>query len=165
MSGLPSHRFEQRRLQVAAMDRPSRARRSGARASSPSGMRASVLPRRGLDRDRRRARPRRQRSRWPSPSAIRMRVALGESWMPAPVSSSRSACSSSATRKPRCASVSAAVRPPMPAPAIDDVARGRHGRARRRAQAGFGQRAASRPRRMRHRAPDRAGRASSNRGR
>src|SRR5215203_6930152 len=58
------------------------------------------------------------RSRSPSPSAIRMRVALGESWMPAPVSSSCSACSSNVTRKPDCASISAALSPPMPAPAM-----------------------------------------------
>src|SRR5262249_38206627 len=37
--------------------------------------------------------------------------------MPAPVSSRRLACSSSSTRKPDRASISAAVKPPMPAPA------------------------------------------------
>src|SRR5687768_6192469 len=57
------------------------------------------------------------RSRSSSPSAISTRVALGESWIPAPVSASASACSSSVTRKPDWARVSAAVKPPMPAPA------------------------------------------------
>jgi hypothetical protein len=47
-----------------------------------------------------------------------MRVAFGESWMPAPVSESCEACSSNVTRKPDCASISAALRPPMPAPAM-----------------------------------------------
>src|SRR5258708_8311717 len=86
------------------------------------------------------------RSRGPKPSAIRMRVAFGESWMPAPVSSSRSACSKSVTRNPLCASISAALKPPMPAPAIrtlrdDATALLRSG--------GFGQGAGFRPRRMR----------------
>jgi hypothetical protein len=50
-------------------------------------------------------------------SAISTRVALGESWMPAPVSSSCAAFSSTVVRKPARASASAAVRPAMPAPA------------------------------------------------
>src|SRR5690348_15447361 len=57
-------------------------------------------------------------SRSRRPSVFRTRVALGESWMPAPVSSSRAALSNRATRNPRAASASAAVSPPMPAPAI-----------------------------------------------
>ena len=47
---------------------------------------------------------------------IGIRMALGESWMPAPVSSSRAALSNRATRNPRVASASAAVRPTGPAP-------------------------------------------------
>src|SRR5260370_18939351 len=75
-----------------------------------------------------------------------MRVAFGGSWMPAAVSSSRSACSSSVTRNPLCASISAALNPPMPAPAIrtlrdDATALLRSG--------GFGQCARIRPRRVR----------------
>src|ERR1700722_15976561 len=61
------------------------------------------------------------RSRSSSPRSIRMRAALGESWMPAPVSSSRSACSSTTTRKPFWASANAAVSPPIPAPATITV--------------------------------------------
>src|SRR5204863_1699208 len=49
------------------------------------------------------------------------RDALGESWIPAPVSSSRSAASKSTTRKLCFASASAAVSPPMPAPATTTV--------------------------------------------
>src|SRR5208282_461394 len=56
-----------------------------------------------------------------SPRSISVRAALGESWMPAPVSSSSSACSSTMTRKPLRASASAAVSPPMPAPATMTV--------------------------------------------
>src|SRR5262249_31148231 len=48
----------------------------------------------------------------------------GGSWMPAPVSSSRSACSATITRKPLRASASAAVRPPMPPPATMTVREG-----------------------------------------
>ena len=96
-----------------------------------------------------------------------MRAALGESWMPAPVSSSRSACSSTMTRKPLRASASAAVNPPMPAPATmtmrEDV------RARAPAPAAqtrnVVQGAFRRPRGMRRAASGRSGRASSNRGR
>ena len=114
--GVCPHRFEQRRLQVAAMDDPiGRAvarlgiiaeRDAGqicpraARISTASG--ATALA----------------RSRCSRPSPIRMRVALGESWMPAPVSSSVEACSSTTARKPRCAKASAAVSPPIPAPAM-----------------------------------------------
>src|SRR5665811_2187869 len=47
------------------------------------------------------------RSRRPSP--ISTRVALGESWMPAPTSSSLAACSRTGTRKPARASASADV--------------------------------------------------------
>src|SRR3569833_1140151 len=38
--------------------------------------------------------------------------------MPAPVSDSSADCSSSVTRKPDCASISAALKPPIPAPAM-----------------------------------------------
>ena len=50
-----------------------------------------------------------------------MRAAFGESWMPAPVSWSRSACSKTTTRKPLRASASETVSPPMPAPATMTV--------------------------------------------
>src|SRR5271156_2255315 len=53
-----------------------------------------------------------------------MRVALGESWMPAPVSSSRSACSRTRTRKPLRASASETVSPPIPAPATITIREG-----------------------------------------
>src|SRR4029079_19361509 len=56
-------------------------------------------------------------SRFCRPSSTRMRLALGESCRPAPASSSRSAFSRMMTRKPRAASDSAAVSPPIPAPA------------------------------------------------
>src|SRR6266508_6539620 len=52
---------------------------------------------------------------------MRTRDALGESWMPAPISPSRVAASHTATRKPRCAIASAAVSPPIPAPATTTV--------------------------------------------
>ncbi len=57
------------------------------------------------------------RRRSPKPRSIRMRVALGPSWMPAPVSSSFSACSKTVARKPARAMAIAAVSPAMPAPA------------------------------------------------
>src|SRR5438105_11989483 len=60
-------------------------------------------------------------SRGSSPSSTRMRLALGESCRPAPVSSSLSAFSSTTARKPFLASASEAVRPPMPAPATKMV--------------------------------------------
>src|SRR5882724_645816 len=75
-----------------------------------------------------------------------MRVAFGESWMPAPVSSSRSACSKSVTRNPLCASISAALNPPMPAPAIRTL---RDDATEFLRSGGFGQGARFRPRRMR----------------
>src|ERR1700722_17068598 len=53
-----------------------------------------------------------------SPRSISTRLALGESCRPAPASSRRSARSSITTRKPDFASASAAVSPPMPAPAM-----------------------------------------------
>src|SRR5882757_3310815 len=56
-----------------------------------------------------------------NPSPTRMRLALGDSWMPAPACSSRSAFSSTTTRKPCAASVSDAVSPPIPAPATMTV--------------------------------------------
>src|SRR5215471_7809721 len=56
-----------------------------------------------------------------SPRPIRMRVALGDNWIPAPVSSSRSVCSRISARKPLRASASAAVSPPIPAPAMMTV--------------------------------------------
>src|SRR5215217_5271063 len=60
-------------------------------------------------------------SRGCRPSSTRMRLAFGESCRPAPVSSSLSAFSRTTTRKPFFASVSDAVRPPMPAPATKMV--------------------------------------------
>ena len=58
------------------------------------------------------------RSRSRKPSAISTLVALGESWMPAPASSSFGACSITVARKPARANAIAAVRPAMPAPAM-----------------------------------------------
>src|ERR1700694_304897 len=60
-------------------------------------------------------------SRGCKPNSISTRLALGESCRPAPTSSSRSAFSRTTTRKPRAASASEAVNPPMPAPAIKMV--------------------------------------------
>src|SRR5215467_14121361 len=59
------------------------------------------------------------RSLMPRPASTWL--ALGESCRPAPVSSSRSAFSSTTTRKPRAASASDAVSPPIPAPAMKMV--------------------------------------------
>src|SRR6476619_721002 len=56
-------------------------------------------------------------SRGRRPRSTRLRLALGESCRPAPASSSRSAFSRMMTRKPRAAIESAAVSPPIPAPA------------------------------------------------
>src|SRR5664279_156156 len=55
------------------------------------------------------------------PKSIRTLLALGESCSPAPTSSRRAAFSSTTTRKPRAASASAAVSPPIPAPAMKMV--------------------------------------------
>src|SRR5882757_9337727 len=66
--------------------------------------------------------------------------------MPAPVSSSRAACSISVTRKPLRASISAALNPPMPAPAIRTLRDDATGLPR---SGGFGQRASRRPRLVR----------------
>src|SRR5712671_1155568 len=82
------------------------------------------------------------RSRRPSPHSTR--VALGESWMPAPVSSSFPALSASATAKPLRASASAAVNPPIPAPATTMVRTVPTGSGRGRLEGAFG-----RPRRTR----------------
>src|ERR1041384_7084340 len=57
------------------------------------------------------------RSRGRTPSPRRTCVAFGESGMPAPASSRRIACSRITTRNPARASASAALRPPIPAPA------------------------------------------------
>src|SRR5262245_50402847 len=78
-----------------------------------------------------------------------MRVTLGESWMPAPVSSNFSACSSTHTRNPRCASANAAVSPPIPAPATMILREGAMACARRGRSDRLGQGADRRPRRMR----------------
>ena len=48
-------------------------------------------------------------------------MAFGDNWIPAPVSSNRSACSRTSARKPLRASASAAASPPMPAPAMMTV--------------------------------------------
>src|SRR6478609_2427549 len=63
-------------------------------------------------------------SRSARPRSTRSRLALGESCSPAPTSSSRSAFSSTTMRKPRLASASAAVSPPIPAPATTIVREG-----------------------------------------
>src|SRR4051812_12347929 len=86
------------------------------------------------------------RSFSPSPSAIRMRVAFGESWMPAPISESCAACSSTVTRKPERASISAAHKPPMPAPAMTTLREEATGVRPR--SGGFGQGAGLGPCRM-----------------
>src|SRR5947209_15336777 len=61
----------------------------------------------------------RNRSSRPRPASTR--VAFGESWMPAPASSTRAACSRITVRNPTRVSASAAVKPPIPAPAITMV--------------------------------------------
>src|SRR5690348_8128005 len=67
--------------------------------------------------------------------------------MPAPVSSSRSACSSTTTRKPLRASANAAVNPPIPAPAMMTLrADVRGGSARRGSHGDVVQSAFRRPR-------------------
>src|SRR6516165_3643202 len=86
------------------------------------------------------------RSRSPRPSAIKVRVALGESWMPAPVSSSRSACSSTTARNPFHASASAVVSPAIPAPAMMTMRGDGRGRAPERRSSRRGQHAFGRPR-------------------
>src|ERR1700733_9524268 len=63
-------------------------------------------------------------------SGVMARAALGDSCRPAPASSSRSAFSRTTTRKPWAASASAAVNPPIPAPAttmVREAATGRSG--------------------------------------
>src|SRR6202048_4607878 len=69
-------------------------------------------------------------SRGCRPKSISTRLALGESCRPAPTSSSRSDFSRTTTRKPFAASASAAVNPPIPAPAtkmVRDAATDRSG--------------------------------------
>src|SRR5712692_6567083 len=69
-------------------------------------------------------------SRGCNPSSTSARLALGESCRPAPASSRRSAFSRMTTRKPRRASASEAVNPPIPAPAtkmVREAATGRSG--------------------------------------
>src|SRR6201996_6186246 len=64
------------------------------------------------------------------PRSIRMLLALGDNCSPAPASSSRPAFSRTTMRKPWRASASAAVSPPIPAPAmkmVRDAATGRSG--------------------------------------
>jgi len=60
-----------------------------------------------------------------------MRLALGESWRPAPACSSRFGLFHYDDAKALAASASAAVSPPIPAPSDDDGARNRHGPVRR----------------------------------
>jgi hypothetical protein len=65
-----------------------------------------------------------------NPSATSTRLALGDNWTPAPISSRRSAFSRTTTRNPRAASASEAVNPPIPAPAtkmVRDAATARSG--------------------------------------
>jgi hypothetical protein len=54
----------------------------------------------------------------PMPSRSKTWKALGPSWMPAPISPSRDAFSSTRQGSPARASASAAARPPMPPPAM-----------------------------------------------
>src|SRR5450759_1850844 len=63
-------------------------------------------------------------SRGCKPSSISTRLALGESCRPAPTSSRRATFSRTTTRKPRAASASEAVNPPIPAPATKMVREG-----------------------------------------
>src|ERR1700761_6448235 len=60
-------------------------------------------------------------SRGCRPSPVSTRLALGDNCRPAPASSSRSAFSRMTVRKPWAASASAAVNPPIPAPATKIV--------------------------------------------
>ena len=104
-----------------------RARRSGARRRSPSGMRTISRPEPpaitriacgamtdGASRSRR-------------PSAISTRVALGESWMPAPVSSSLAACSSTVDAQAGARQRQRRRQPGDAGAGDDDVTRGRQG--------------------------------------
>src|ERR1043165_1464850 len=59
----------------------------------------------------------RPRARSPTPSASNAENALGPSWIPAPISPSSLACSSTRTAKPWRARASAAATPPQPPPA------------------------------------------------
>src|SRR5476649_1494269 len=68
-------------------------------------------------------------SRGAKPRSISTRLALGESCRPAPASSRRSAFSRTTTRKPWPASASAAVNPPIPAPAMTMVREAATGRS------------------------------------
>src|SRR5262245_42368675 len=54
----------------------------------------------------------------PTPRRSKQWKALGPSWMPAPISPSWLAFSSTSDGMPFCASASAAARPPMPPPAM-----------------------------------------------
>src|SRR5258708_16403075 len=68
-------------------------------------------------------------SRGCNPNSTSTRLALGESCRPGPASSRRSAFSSTTTRKPRRASASDAVNPPIPAPAMTMVRKAATGRS------------------------------------
>src|SRR5580704_6155010 len=94
-------------------------------AAAPSGRRLISPPARALMMLIASGVTARRPSRSVRPRPTRIRLALGESCKPAPTSSSRSVFSSTTTRKPRAASASAAVNPPIPAPAtkmVRDVA-------------------------------------------
>jgi hypothetical protein len=80
-------------------------------------MRGKPAAARGLDRDRL-GRERVGAQTFAEPSAIRMRVALGESWMPAPVSSSRSACLQQCDAESRSRQHQRRAQSPDPAPAM-----------------------------------------------
>src|ERR1700722_8683051 len=90
-------------------------------AASPSGRRLISPPARALMMLIASGVTARRLSRSVRPRPTRIRLALGESCRPAPTSSSRSAFSSTTTRKPLAASASAAVNPPIPAPATKIV--------------------------------------------
>src|SRR5262249_3690655 len=62
----------------------------------------------------------------PTPSRSKQWKALGPSWMPAPISPSWLAFSSTSEAMPFCASASAVASPPMPPPAMRIRARSTH---------------------------------------
>src|SRR6516164_843440 len=90
-------------------------------APSPSGMRTISRPLRPPSTRIAASATMCGRKRPASPISTRIRVAFGDNWIPAPVSSSRSACSRISARKPLRARASAAVSPPIPAPAMMTV--------------------------------------------
>ena len=110
---------------------PNRARRRGSVAASPSGRRAISPPARALMMLMASGVTARAASRGCKPSSTSTRLALGESCRPAPASSSRSAFSSTTTRKPLCRERQRRRQSPDPGTSDEDGARRRHGPIRR----------------------------------